>query len=246
MNIALQVTGRLDARFNTISYYFRLKQANEALLKENVRLNQLLKANFEGPDSNKLMVSDTIRVDHLSSIRKYVYLEAKVVDNSTGGPANFLTIHRGSLEGVHPNMGVVSSAGIVGRVVNVSDNFATVMSLLHRSFAVVAKLKKGGERGTVEWDGLSPMYVTLKNIPKSAKVAKGDTVITSQISSLFPPGVDVGTVSDIIDDPSTNFYTLRLRTATNFFSVEYVYVTDNTQYQEQKMLEDSTKKKFNE
>jgi len=174
---------------------------------------------------------------------KYNYLEAKVVSSTTALKTNYLTIHRGFAQQVRPNMGVVGPQGIVGTVINVSENFATVMSLLHPQYKVVVKLKKGGERGTIEWDGQSPLFVTLKDIPKSAKVAKGDTVVTSQISSKFPADIMVGTVFEIVPDNTSNFYTLKIRPATNFFNIEYVYVIDNTQYDEQKRLEDSTSKK---
>jgi len=245
MNSAMEITGSLNQRYNTISYYFQLVKTNQALVKENERLNQMLKSNFEGPDSvNKLML-DTVKIDSTKRhLLKYLYLEAKVVDNSVSSQANFLTIHRGSAQQVRPNMGVVSSQGIVGNVINVSENYASVMSLLNRQFHLVVKLKNGGDRGVIEWDGLSPYFITLKDIPKSAKVKIGDSIVTSQTSSLYPPDVMVGTVNEIIDDRSSNFYTLKLKTATNFFSVEYVYVTPNTQYEEQKRLEDSTRKKI--
>jgi rod shape-determining protein MreC len=84
----------------------------------------------------------------------------------------------------------------------------------------------------------------MKNIPKSVKVEKGDTVMTTQISSLFPANLMVGTVADIIPDNTSGFYTLKIRTATNFATIEYVYVIDNLQYDEQKRLEDSTRKKI--
>jgi rod shape-determining protein MreC len=84
----------------------------------------------------------------------------------------------------------------------------------------------------------------MKNIPKSVNVQKGDTVLTTQISSLFPANLMVGTVAEIVPDPSSNFYTLKVRPATNFGTIEYVYVIDNLQYDEQKMLEDSTRKKI--
>jgi rod shape-determining protein MreC len=244
MNETMEITGSLNQRYNTVSYYFQLKRTNEALIQENERLNQLLKGNFEGPDSGKRYMIDTAKLDSAHRNLKYIYREAKVVDNSVNSQANFLTIHRGSAQQVRPNMGVVSSTGIVGTVLNVSENYATVMSLLHRQFKVVVKLKNGGDMGTVEWDGQSPYYVTLINIPKSARVNKGDSVVTSQNSYYFPPNVMVGTVSDIIDDKSTNFYTLKLRTANNFFNIEYVYVIQNTQQDEQKRLEDSTRKKL--
>ncbi len=244
MGVAGEMTGRLNEKFNNVGYYFKLKMTNEELVRENKRLNQLLRENLEGPDSNRKLVSDTTYTDSLKKILKYVYLEAKVVGNSVNSQANFLTIHRGAAESVKPNMGVVSSQGIVGTVVNVSENYAVVMSLLHRQYKVVVKLKNGGDRGTVEWDGLSPFFITLKDIPKSARVNIGDTIVTSQTSSLFPPNIMVGTVHEIIDDKSSNFYSLRLRTATNFFNLEYVYVIQNTQYEEQKRIEDSTRKKF--
>jgi rod shape-determining protein MreC len=90
---------------------------------------------------------------------------------------------------------------------------------------------------------MSTLFVTLKNIPKSAKVAKGDTILTSQTSYLFPANIMVGTVYDIIPDNASNFYTLKVRPSTNFFNIEYVYVIDNTQYEEQRRIEDSTRNK---
>jgi rod shape-determining protein MreC len=244
MNVALDVTGRFSQKYNGIEYYFQLKQTNEELVKENERLNQLLKENYDSPDSAGKLVTGTQGVDTVKKYQRYIYHRAKVVGNSVTSQTNFLTIHLGQLQHVRPNMGVVSPQGIVGTVVNVSENYSSVMSLLHRQYKVVVKLKNGGERGTVEWDGTSPYYVTLKDIPKSANVKKGDSVVTSATSSLFPGNIMVGTVEEIIDDRSSNFYTIRVKPATNFFNIEYVYVIENTQYDEQKRLEDSTRKKI--
>jgi rod shape-determining protein MreC len=242
MNASTEITGRINEKYNTIEYYFQLKKTNESLLKENLRLRQLLKDNYEAPDSAQRLIMDTVKVDSARSVVKYRILEAKVVNSTTASQTNYLTIHRGADEGVRPNMGVISPQGIVGTVINVSGNFATVMSLLHRQYKVVVKLKNGGDRGTVEWDGLSPLFVTLKDIPKSARIAKGDSIVTSQTSSKFPAGILVGTVYEIVEDNTSNFYVLKVRPATNFFNIEYVYVIDNQQYDEQKKLEDSTRK----
>ncbi|HEV2480769.1 MAG TPA: rod shape-determining protein MreC [Puia sp.] len=244
LNVSTEITGRIDQRYNNIEYYFQLKKTNEALVQENLQLRQQLKENYEGPDSLRRMISDTIKVDTGRSILKYRIMEAKVVNNSVTAPANYLTIHRGFDQGVRPNMGVTGPQGIVGSVVNVSKNFATVQSMLHYQFGVVAKLKNNRETGTISWNGQSPLFVTMKNIPKSVKVNLGDTVVTSQISSLFPANLMVGTVAEIVPDASSNFYTLKVRTATNFSTLEYVYVIDNLQYDEQKRLEDSTRKKI--
>jgi rod shape-determining protein MreC len=240
LNVSTEVTGRLNERYNNVEYYFQLKKTNEALVQENVRLRQQLIANYEAPDSNKRLFRDTIRVD---SVRKWLIMEAKVVNNTISLPTNYLTIHRGFRQGVRSNMGVTGPQGIVGTVINVSENFAIVMSVLHPQFRVVAKLKKGGETGTIFWDGISPAFISMRGIPRSANVVVGDTVVTSQITSLFPAGLLVGTISEIVPDNTSNFFNLRLRTATNFSNIEYAYVLDNVKYDEQKRLEDSTRKK---
>ncbi|HEV3323948.1 MAG TPA: rod shape-determining protein MreC, partial [Puia sp.] len=165
LNVSTEITGRLNEKYNGIEYYFQLKKTNESLVQENLRLRQQLKENYEGPDSNARLIRDTILMDSGRKILKYRILEAKVVNTTTALPANYLTIHRGFREGVHLNMGVTGPQGIVGSVINVSENFAIVMSMLHPQFFVVAKLKNGGETGTVGWDGLNPHFVTLRAIP---------------------------------------------------------------------------------
>jgi len=244
MNVAGEFTGSLNQRYSKVAYYFRLNKINEQLAAENLRLNQLIRENYEKADASGKSVMDTVQTDSLRVIRKYTWLGAKVVGSTVNTQVNFMTIHRGLLEDVRPNMGVVSPQGIVGTVVNVSDHYASVMTLLHRQYKVVVKMQNSGERGTVEWDGLSPLFVTLKDIPKSAKLKEGDSIVTSPTSSLFPGNLMVGTIAEIMDDKSSNFYTLKVKPATNFFTIEYVYVIANSQFIEQKRLEDSTRKKF--
>jgi rod shape-determining protein MreC len=116
------------------------------------------------------------------------------------------------------------------------------MSMLNRQSSVSAKLKKSREIGKVQWDGESPDYVTMINIPKNVPVAKGDSIVTSGYSLSFPPEVLIGTVSAIVDDKTSNFYTLMIKPATNFYNLEYVTVVDNLQKEEQQKLEDATRK----
>ena len=239
--VAKELTGGIYDRANNIEYYFHLKKTNDSLATENARLRNMLSGNFEAPDTTSKTVTDTIPFDSLGNVRKYLWREARVSNNSTSTQNNYITIHRGENQGVQRDMGVISPSGIVGTVVNTSANYATVMSLLHRQSRMRASLKKSGETGTVQWDGNSPLYLTLIDIPKSAKITKGDSVVTSY-SDRFPPGLVVGTVQDIVEDKSSNFYTLRLRPATNFFNLQYVYVIENLQRNEQKQLEEATKK----
>ncbi|HKG69841.1 MAG TPA: rod shape-determining protein MreC, partial [Segetibacter sp.] len=134
-------------------------------------------------------------------------------------------------------MAVISQQGVVGTVIDVSKNFSRVMSLLHRNSKVSSMLKKGNISGTVEWDGKDPDYINLKNIPKKVAVAKGDSVVTSSYSANFPSHIMVGVVNEISRDRDSNFLIIRLKTATNFYNLEYVNLVENVQWDEQRRLE---------
>ena len=127
--------------------------------------------------------------------------------------------------------------GIVGVVVEVDKNYSKIMSLLHRNSKVSAMLKKDNNAGSIEWDGTDPAYLTLRNVTKGAKVLKGDTVVTSNYSANFPSKLVIGTVANITSELSSNFYTLKIKTATDFFSIQYVYLIENVRYTEQVHLE---------
>ena len=241
LDAASEVTGRVNRQYNNVEYYFRLKKTNDILVEENQRLRNLLKEDFLIPDTSSEPAFDTIRVDSIEQYRRYQYYPAKVINNSVTGQNNYLTIGRGYAQGIRKDMAVVSPSGIVGTVVNVSKNMATVMSLLHRQSRVSVSLKKTGETGSIEWDGKDPLVITFKNIPKSVPVKIGDTVVTSRYST-FPAGQLVGTIAAVESETGSNFYKLKLRPLTNFFNIQFVYAVKNLQREEQEELEKATKK----
>jgi rod shape-determining protein MreC len=236
MNVANEATGKIYLRVNSIQTYFSLKNENEKLREQNARLLNLLKSDFAGPDSSHQLISDTIRIDSIEQYRKFLFLPAKVIGNSVNAQNNYLTLHRGSNQGVDVNMAVVCAEGIIGKVINVSPNMSVVMSLLHRKNSVVALLKKGSGFGEVLWDGKDPRFVTLTKIPRTIKVDKGDTVVTSPYSDIFPAGQIVGFVDEVSEEKSTSMYILKVRTATNFYSVQHAYIIKNLQKSEMDSL----------
>jgi len=241
MNVAGEFTGRINSKYNNVEYYFKLKKTNEVLVRENNYLRSLLPENYEFADSTIRIVIDTVRIDSLIKFQRFRFYPAKVVGSFISTQTNYFTIHRGQAQGLKKDMGVISSQGILGRVVDVSTNYATVMSVLSRQFKVKAKLKKTGENGTIEWDGIDPGYISLTDIPNSARIAKGDTVVTSELSSIYPPNIMVGTVEEVFKDLSTNFLTIKLKTATNFSNVQYVNAIEDLQRDERMNLEQTTK-----
>lgn len=242
-NVAMEVTGWTDKQYNNVESYFRLKAENRRLVDENNALRNMLASNYSGPNTTTTFFIDSTMKDTTGKIRKFTWLPAKVINNSISSQTNYITLERGTNQRVKKGMAVVAPGNsIVGVVMNVSENYSIVMSLLHRNSKVSSMLKKDNNAGTLEWDGKDPLVLTLRNIPKSSKVAVGDTVLTSQYSSVFPFGLMVGKVSKIDADPSSNFFTLRVRPATNFSAIQYVYLVDNLLFAEQKQLEEEIKK----
>jgi rod shape-determining protein MreC len=233
------ITGKVNEQFDKIDYYFQLKKTNDSLLKANEVLYNKLASNFNVPDSGSKQIIDSIKIDSILKYRKFNYLTAKVVANSVASQGNFIVLQSSKSAQIKIGTGIVDiNNAVVGAVTDVDGEFVVVMSLLHKDSHISGKLLKTGETGTVSWDGKYPNLVTLSGIPKSAKMAKGDTVITSGYSTIFPKGLMLGRVDEVFLDKSTNNYKITLRTATNFYNLEYAYVINNAQQEEiDKLLE---------
>ena len=247
LGIANEITGRVNTQYDVLDDYFHLKEENTRVHRMNDSLLNLMRSNFTKIDTGSKLVVDTTRYDTLGGYRRYLWREAKVINNSVNAQKNYIQINRGASQGIKDNMAVINSdLSAIGVVINVSDNFSQVMSLLHIQSKVNASLKKTGDFGTIEWDGKDPRYLTLKGIPKSIPVQRGDTVLTSIYSSIFPPGMRLGTIDGILDEKSTNFYVLIIKTAANFYNLQQVFVVENLQRDEQEKLSEETGKKIDQ
>jgi rod shape-determining protein MreC len=243
LGVANEATGWFSSRYNTVEDFFKMKEENKRLLKMNDSLMNLLSSNFVKNDTATEIKKDTIPYDTLGNFRHYAWREAQVVYNTVNSEKNYVQINRGSNQGIKDNMGVFSSdGGLVGTVVNVSANFSQVMSLLHVQNKVNVLVRKTNSSGTLFWDGKDPRFLNLKDIPKSDSLVKGDTIVTGKYSLSFPPGHLVGTIAEIVPDPSTNFYVLKVKTAANFQNLQHVMLVENLQYDDQDKLLKETKK----
>lgn len=241
-NVANETTGSVGLQLSKVTDYFRLKKTNEALAAENAQLRGLLKTSFEGPDTSSVLKIDSLLKDTAGRVREFQFLPAKVVNNDVSDQNNYITLYRGRKQGVKTDMGVIGPQGIVGKVILVSDNFCRVMSVLNRNTKVSAMTKRDSTNGLIDWDGKDPRYITLHNVPKSAKVKVGDSIITSNLSGSYPSGIMIGTIATVAGDPGSGFYELKIKTSTDFYSLQYAYLVDNMMWTEQKNLEEKTPK----
>jgi rod shape-determining protein MreC len=235
-------TGGINKQYNKVEYYFQLSRTNDSLVKANEVLYNKLRSNFNLPDSANKLVVDSVRIDSIVRYRKFNYLSAKVVSNSISSQSNFIVINGPNVKTFKRGMGVVGvNNDVVGIITEVDGDYAVVMSLLHKDSHLSGKLFKGGETGTLSWNGEQPNVITLNDISASAKVAKGDSIITSGLTTTFPKGIMFGIVQDIKTEGSKNKFKIMFKTSANFYNIEYVYAIQNVDAEPVKNILDKNK-----
>ena len=237
INSTNQFTGSILNTFNNISEYFSLKKANILLADENALFHSSSENSFIKTDSNSFFKDDTLYK------HQYLYVAAKVISNSTNKRNNYIMLNKGRKHGIEKDMGVFTSDGVIGTVIEVSENFSRVMSILHKKYKLNAKIKKNGHLGTIEWDGLNYKIGTLRDIPTHVKLYKHDTVITSGNSYIFPEGILIGTVNEYIADHNDKFNKVSIIYSIDYNKLYYVYIIKNLLKKEQIQLEESTNDK---
>ncbi len=232
LNSANIVSGYIYAGVHSFTEYLSLKQANKELAIENVAIrNRLSRCIQKKPDKT---TSKQLYHQH------YVYIPARVINNSVNRQNNHLTLNKGSKYNIKPGMAVISANGIVGIVKNVSNNFSSVISVLNTNLRVSAKIKKNAYYGSLAWDGTDYSKALLNEIPFHVNISVGDTIITSGYSAIFPEGILIGTISEFDVKQGDNFYDISVNLSTNFKNLSYVYIIRNFLKKEQINLEHKT------
>ena len=218
INSANNVTGGVYNLGNSVSSYFHLKEENDKLHEENTRLRSIL--------NNQAEKSETF-IDSTSYNTKYKFTTAKIIKNSYSLQNNYLTINKGSRDSIKQDLGVISSKGIIGIIGNTNSKYATVVSILNTTNKISGQLKKTNQFGTLSWNGKSPRYIQLSDIQKNAKLTKGDTIITSGRSSIFPKGILVGQVEGFKLDATKNYYEVEVLLFNDMTNLEHVSIIEN-------------------
>jgi len=225
------LVGNLYSTVNNVNDYFNLKEVNANLAKQNAKLLSTQIGTFSKIKGLVIEVNDTVY------IQKYVYTSAKVVNSTTNKRANYITIDKGAANGVEAGMGVVSPKGVIGTVKNVSENFCSVMSVLHEKNAVSAKIKKSGYIGSLVWELGDYRIAQLKDIPNHVKLSVGDEIITTGYSMVYPEGIMIGKVVDFDLPEGNNFYNIDIELSVDYKSLSHVFIVKSWMKKEQEELE---------
>lgn len=218
---------------NSVTEYVNLREVNADLANENRRLHTLL--------TQIQLRKDTgiapYKADSAFAAR-FNFRVAKVINNSTQRFNNYLTIDKGSQDGLRKGMGVISATGAVGKIQSCSAHFSTIVSLLHSDMQVSSKIKRNNVFGTAKWPGKKSSIINLTYIPRHQSVMKGDTVVTSDYNSTFPVGIMIGKVQAIRLKQNDAYYEIDVALSTNFNNLSFVYVIENKLEEEQQVLEE--------
>lgn len=234
VNSSNRIVGTVFKWKSNISQYIELQRVNDELSAENEELRNRLKSTFVNVNDHFVMINDTLRE------RKYRYKSAEVVSSTVNKQLNFITINKGSGEGLKPEMGVINTLGLVGIVKNVSEHFSTVIPVINLKYTASAEIARIGNFGLLKWDGDDPLYANLHDIPQYVDVQIGDTIVTKGASTIYPKGIAIGTVSDVEKIEGSNFHTIRVLLSNDFGKLRYVYVVENLLKEEQIELETIT------
>ena len=232
---ANEMAGRFYIMTSGITGYFGLQEINRDLQKQNGNLEMEL---IRLRDEVSRLSGDSllVRTSADSSLSRYDFQIAQVINNSV------FTLNKGRKDGIHSEMGVIDQNGIVGIVNVVSDHYAVAISLLNPKLRLSCKVKGSNYFGSLVWDGKDPRFAVLEELPRHVKFVKGDTIVTSGYSSVFPEGLMVGTVDGFSKQRNDNFYALTVKLSTDFFRLNDVRILDDKGQKERRILEMEAKK----
>lgn len=243
LSSANSISGRIYAVSGEVTSYFDLKSVNKELLTRNGELEMqviALQSQLREVKADQTEYAEFL----VDSVKPAVYdfLSAEVVNNTISRVANFVTLNKGKEDGIAPDMGVVSPQGVVGIVSVVSDHFSVVIPVLNPKLRLSCKVLGSNYFGSLVWDGRSPQIASLEELPRHVEFAKGDTIVTSGFSAVFPEGIPVGVVSDFRKQKNDDFYSLDIKLATDFASLNEVRVIRNFLQSEKEQLEKEAQK----
>ena len=217
-----EIAGRTYMLRHTITQYLNLRETNTQLAAENAQLRRQIEKSYQIFDRRVFIVNDTV------FRQQYDYIHAQIIKNTINRRNNYLMINKGFNQGIREGMAVISPNGVVGIVRAVSNNFSSIMSLLHSDTRLSARIDRNSfSTGSVSWDGRNVGVSQMLEIPPHIDVFVGDTIITSGFSLNFPEGILIGIVRDVHTRPTDLFHTLNIELSTDFHTLDYVYVVRN-------------------
>ena len=222
------VSGKLFEWNSAVGQYFSLIDVNEQLTQRNIYLEREVEQLSE---KLRTATRDSSLVEKMQKnvIAGLQTIPAKVVSSSLDKANNFITIDKGSLDGVKKDMGVICGTGVVGIVYLTSDHYSVIIPVLSQQSSISCAIKGRGYFGYLKWTGGSPASAYVDDIPRHTHFKLGEYVVTSGYSSVFPPGIFVGRIKHVYNSENGMSYRLKVDLSTDFTRLRDVCVINDTE-----------------
>ena len=231
MNSSSGVVGWFVEKKHNITKHFSLSEANDSLASENADLREMLPESFYKLQDRVYYVNDTLYE------QQYNYIPAQVINSSNNKRDNYFTLNKGAKSGIQPDMGVISKDGIIGFVVDVSDHYSIVKTVLSEDINISVKLKKNNEHWLLKWNGKDNKIAQLNGVTIDIDIKEGDEIVTRGNKGMFPENQIVGKVKEIKSRDGKPTLDVSIELAVNFNAAYHVYVVKNILRNEQEKLE---------
>ena len=247
LSTANGAVARLNAGKDKITSYFGLTEKNRALVEQNAELQQRileLEAMTSMQHLDSLATAEAIQRVHRMG---YNITPAQVINKSINKANNYLTLDKGTADGVTPDMGVMGVDGIVGVIYKCTEHYSLVLPLLNGKSSVSCKVLGSDYFGYLRWEGGDSRYAMVYDLPRYSSVEVGDTIVTSGSSSFFPAGLMVGVVEESYPSNDGLYVMLKVQLSTQFARLEHAFIMGKMDAEElaalQELLNPKKKKK---
>jgi len=222
LNNANAIGASINATQTKWTNYFNLEEANQKLHQQNVAL-------LEGKN-------DTLYKDQNDStgwfaelnLENFNVIGGEIIFSTTNRPVNTFVINKGAKDGLEKGLGVASSQGIIGKIIEVNQNYSLGLSILNvKSPVVMPKIYElTNKSGSIEWDGINPQIVKLKGVHKFENVDTGYHIVSSGYSINFPENIPVGTIVNL-NKNNESFFQIEVDLAADLSKDKFVYIFKN-------------------
>ena len=240
------IAGHVLEAKSDVESFFSLTKINQELTQRNLYLEHQV-SHLQAEVYDSTVGKDYIHKGQLEMLSDYRLIPAKVVDNSIDKPQNFITINKGSVDGVREDMGVACGNGVVGIVYLVSSHYSVVIPVLNSESNISCSIDGTGYFGYLHWKGGPSDIAYLEDVPRHAHFRLHGRIVTSGYSSVFPPGVLVGEILHVFNSDDGLSYRLMIKLSTDFGNLRDVCVIDDASVEERlnllKAAQDSIKEK---
>ena len=218
---AATVTASANQLTANVTGYLDLKD-------QNIKLQDQVADQFRNsPEAVFRFLDDTLTIRDSSQVTLFDIVPVQVVYNTANKGENIFVINKGSKHGIKRNMGVISSEGVAGVVLTTNARYSSVMSLLNLNLSLTPNINGIEYFIPIKWENKGVNILRIKGINKLEEIAVGDRVKTGSSTVLFPKGIKIGKVASIITKPSSQYFDLKIETATDFRKLNYAYVVIN-------------------